>query len=60
MLLRGFCSREIYLPIIKYKVNLGDDESQILQAVVQKDKNAARSQTRVRILLKAAEGSQHK
>ncbi len=43
------------MPAIKYKVNLSDDERQILQAVVQKGKNAARSQTRARILLKAAE-----
>ena len=48
------------MPAIKYKVNLSDDERQILQAVVQKGKSAARSQTRVRILLKAAEGSRDK
>ncbi len=48
------------MPAIKYKVNLSDDERQILQAVVQKGKNAARSQTRARILLKAAEGSRDK
>jgi FixJ family two-component response regulator len=48
------------MPAIKYKVNLSDDERQILQAVVQKGKSAARSQTRARILLKAAEGSQDK
>ena len=48
------------MPAIKYKVNLSDDERQILQAVVQKGKSAARSQTRARILLKAAEGSRDK
>ena len=48
------------MPAIKYKVNLSDDERQILQAVVQKGKNVARSQTRARILLKAAEGSRDK
>ncbi|MDP1933612.1 MAG: helix-turn-helix domain-containing protein [Nitrosomonas sp.] len=42
------------------KINLSDNERQILQAVVQKGKSAARSQTRARILLKAAEGSQDK
>jgi transposase len=45
---------------IKYKINLSDNERQILQAVVQKGKSAARSQTRARILLKAAEGSRDK
>ena len=48
------------MPAIKYKVNLSDDERQILQAVIQKGKSAARSQTRARILLKAAEGSRDK
>ncbi len=48
------------MPAIKYKVNLSDDERQILQAVVQKGKSAARSQTRARILLKAAGGSRDK
>ena len=48
------------MPAIKYKVNLSDDERQILQAVVQKGKSAARSQTRARILLKASEGSRDK
>ena len=48
------------MPAIKYKVNLSDDERQILQAVVQKGKSTARSQTRARILLKAAEGSRDK
>jgi transposase len=48
------------MPAIKYKINLSDNERQILQAVVQKGKNAARSQTRARILLKAAEGSRDK
>lgn len=41
-------------------VNLSDGERQILQAVVQKGKSATRSQTRARILLKAAEGSRDK
>lgn len=48
------------MPAIKYKINLSDNERQILQAVVQKGKSAARSQTRARILLKAAEGSRDK
>ena len=48
------------MPAIKYKVNLNDDERQLLQAVIQKGKSAARSQTRARILLKAAEGSRDK
>ncbi|WP_305644793.1 helix-turn-helix domain-containing protein, partial [Nitrosomonas sp.] len=42
------------------KINLSDDERQIFQAVVQKGKSAARSQTRACILLKAAEGSRDK
>ena len=42
------------------KINLSDNERQILQAVVQKGKSAVRSQTRARILLKAAEGSRDK
>jgi transposase len=46
------------VPAIKYKINLSNDEKQALQAVVQKGKRAARSQTRARILLKAAEGLQ--
>ena len=48
------------MPAIKHKVNLSDDERQILQTGVQKGKNAARSQTRARILLKASEGSRDK
>lgn len=44
------------MPAIKYKVNLIEDEKLYLQTMVSKGKSAARSQTRVRILLKAAEG----
>lgn len=44
------------MPAIKYKVNLSANEQQMLQAIVQKGKSAARSQTRARILLKTAEG----
>jgi len=40
----------------KYKVNLTDEEKLQLEAVVHKGKSAARSQTRARILLKAAAG----
>jgi transposase len=46
------------MPAIKYKVTLTDDEKQALQSVIRKGKSAARSQTRARILLKAAEGLQ--
>ena len=62
MLLRDFCcqSKLSCLPLNPRKINLSDDERQILQAVVQKGKSAARSQTRARILLKAAEGSRDK
>ena len=42
--------------IAKYKVNLTDDEKLQLEALVHKGKSAARSQTRARILLKAAAG----
>ncbi|TRX00053.1 helix-turn-helix domain-containing protein [Candidatus Methylobacter oryzae] len=41
---------------IKYKVNLTDEEKLQLEALVHKGKSAARSQTRARILLKAASG----
>ena len=62
MLLRDFCceSKLSCLPLNPRKINLSDNERQILQAVVQKGKSAARSQTRARILLKAAEGSRDK
>jgi transposase len=53
-----FAVREAIMPAIKYKVNLNANEKQMLQAIVQKGKSAARSQTRARILLKAAEGLQ--
>ena len=43
---------------IKYKVNLSDDEKIQLEALLSKGKCAARSQTRARILLKAASGLQ--
>ena len=45
---------------IKYKVNLSDDEKIQLEALLSKGKCAARSQTRARILLKAASGLQDK
>ncbi|MFZ2448928.1 MAG: helix-turn-helix domain-containing protein, partial [Methylovulum miyakonense] len=45
---------------IKYKVNLTDDEKLHLEALLQKGKSAARSQTRARILLKSAGGLQDK
>ncbi|HEY8218995.1 MAG TPA: helix-turn-helix domain-containing protein [Methylobacter sp.] len=40
----------------KYKVSLTDDEKHQLEALVHRGKSAARSQTRARILLKAAAG----
>ena len=43
-----------------YKVNLSDDEKIQLEALLSKGKCAARSQTRARILLKAASGLQDK
>lgn len=45
---------------IKYKVNLTDAEKHQLEALVHKGKSAARSQTRARILLKAAAGAHDK
>ena len=48
------------MPAIKYKVSLSEDEKQYLQALIRKGTSAARSQTRARILLKAAEGVQDK
>jgi transposase len=48
------------MPAIKYKVNLTDEEKCQLEALVHKGKSAARSQTRARILLKAAAGVQDK
>ena len=48
------------MPAIKYKVNLTDDEKFQLEALVHKGSSAARSQTRARILLKAALGVQDK
>lgn len=45
---------------IKYKVNLTDDEKLHLEALLQKGKSAARSQTQARILLKSAGGLQDK
>ncbi|MGH8548891.1 MAG: helix-turn-helix domain-containing protein [Methylococcales bacterium] len=46
------------MPAIKYKVNRTDDEKRTLHAVIRKGRTTARSQTRARILLKAAEGLQ--
>ena len=48
------------MPAIKYKVSLSEDEKQYLQALIRKGTSAVRSQTRARILLKAAEGVQDK
>ena len=48
------------MPAIKYRVNLTDDEKLQLEALLHKGKSAARSQTRARILLKAAAGLQDK
>jgi len=48
------------MPAIKYKINLTDEEKRQLEALVHKGKSAARSQTRARILLKAAAGLQDK
>jgi transposase len=46
------------MPAIKYKVKLTDDEKLQMEALLHKGKSAARSQTRARILLKAASGCQ--
>ena len=48
------------MPTIKYKVNLTDAEKLGLETLVRKGQSAARSQTRARILLKAAAGDQDK
>jgi transposase len=48
------------MPAIKYKLNLSDDEKLQLETLLRKGKSAARSQTRARILLKAASGIQDK
>jgi len=48
------------MPAIKYKVNLTDEEKRQLEAFIHQGKSAARSQTRARILLKAASGLQDK
>lgn len=44
------------MPGIKYRVTLTDDEVALLESLLRKGKSAARKQTRVRILLKAAAG----
>lgn len=44
------------MPAIKYRVTLTDDEKANLEGLVSKGKSAARTQTRARILLKAAAG----
>lgn len=46
------------MPALKYRVMLMDDERAALEALVTKGKRAARTQTRARILLKAADGWQ--
>jgi hypothetical protein len=48
------------MPVIKYKVNLTDEEKRQLGALLHQGKSAARSQTRARILLKVASGLQDK
>lgn len=48
------------MPAIKYKVYLTDEEKRQLEALVRQGQSAARSQTRARILLKAAAGVQDK
>ena len=55
-----FLTNNSAMPAIKYKVNLSDDEKLQLKAVLSRGKSAARSQTRARILLKAASGLQDK
>lgn len=46
------------MPAIKYRVSLTQDEQAHLGALLRKGKCAARTQTRARILLKAASGCQ--
>lgn len=46
------------MPSIKYRVTLTEEEKADLEALLRKGKSAARKQTRARILLKAASGSQ--
>jgi HD superfamily phosphohydrolase YqeK len=48
------------MPANKYQVYLTDEEKFELEALVHKSKSAAHSQTRARILLKAAAGVQDK
>ena len=55
-----FSRQDSTMSTIKYKVNLSDDEKIQLEALLSKGKCAARSQTRARILLKAASGLQDK
>jgi transposase len=42
------------VPAIQYRVILPEEEQSMLEAMLRKGKSAARSQTRARILLKAA------
>jgi transposase len=44
------------MPAIKYRVTLTDAEVEMLEGLLRKGKSAARTQTRARILLKAAAG----
>jgi len=44
------------MPALKYRVTLTEDEKEMLEGLRRKGKNAARKQTRARILLKSAEG----
>jgi transposase len=46
------------MPAIKYRVSLTEEEKEMLESLLRKGKSAARKQTRARILLKAAAGSQ--
>lgn len=48
------------MPALKYKVYLTEDEKLWLEAMINKGKASARSLTRARILLKAAEGIRDK
>lgn len=44
------------MPALKYRVTLTDAEVEMLEGLLRKGKSAARTQTRARILLKAAGG----
>jgi transposase len=48
------------MPGIKYRVSLTEEEKAKLEGLLRKGKSSARQQTRARIMLKAAAGSQDK